>query len=74
MSKEDFDAAILRSNLCPPPPPSPQVCKEDFDAAILRSVAGIEKKRSILRGAEKDCVAKHEVGGWVGGWVSGWPT
>lgn len=30
--------------------------------AILRAVAGIEKKRSILQGMEKDVVAKHEVG------------
>ena len=35
---------------------------EDFDAAILRTVAGIEKKRSILQGEEKAVVARHEVG------------
>ena len=35
---------------------------EDFDRAILRAVAGIEKKRSILVGAEKEVVAKHEAG------------
>lgn len=34
----------------------------DFDAAVLRSVAGIEKKRSILQGVEKSTVAKHEAG------------
>lgn len=28
---------------------------------MLRSVAGIEKKRSILQGMEKDVVARHEV-------------
>lgn len=35
---------------------------EDFDCAILRAVAGIEKKRSILVGAEKAVVARHEAG------------
>lgn len=34
----------------------------DFDAAVLRAVAGIEKKRSVLRGVEKQVVARHEVG------------
>ena len=34
----------------------------DFDQAILRAVAGVEKKRSILQGAEKESVAKHECG------------
>ena len=34
----------------------------DFDAAILRSVAGLEKKRSMLKGEEKAVVARHEVG------------
>lgn len=34
----------------------------DFDNAILRAVAGVEKKRSLLQGVEKDVVAKHEVG------------
>ncbi|CAL5228503.1 g11652 [Coccomyxa viridis] len=34
----------------------------DFDHAILRAVAGIEKKRSILVGVEKQVVAKHEAG------------
>lgn len=34
----------------------------DFDSAILRAVAGIEKKRSVLRGVEKQVVARHEVG------------
>lgn len=38
------------------------VGKEDFDQAILRAVAGIEKKRSVLHGTEKDVVSKHEVG------------
>ena len=33
----------------------------DFDAAVLRSVAGVEKKRSILQGIEKEVVARHEV-------------
>ncbi|KAI8106054.1 hypothetical protein M9435_000604 [Picochlorum sp. BPE23] len=35
---------------------------EDFDSAILRTVAGIEKKRSILQGEERSVVARHEVG------------
>lgn len=35
---------------------------DDFDAAIMRTVAGIEKKRSILQGEEKSVVARHEVG------------
>ena len=34
----------------------------DFDHAILRAVAGIEKKRSILVGVEKEVVARHEAG------------
>uniref|UniRef100_A0A061R7E6 Cell division protease FtsH n=1 Tax=Tetraselmis sp. GSL018 TaxID=582737 RepID=A0A061R7E6_9CHLO len=34
----------------------------EFDNAILRSIAGVEKKRSILMGKEKSVVAKHEVG------------
>ncbi|CAG9464471.1 unnamed protein product [Pedinophyceae sp. YPF-701] len=38
------------------------VTAADFDAAIMRSVAGVEKKRSILRGLEKSVVARHEVG------------
>jgi len=38
------------------------VSAADFDAAIMRSVAGLEKKRSVLRGAEKACVARHELG------------
>ena len=42
---------------------------EEFDQAIMRSVAGIEKKRSILSGVEKDQVAKHEVRGVV--WLVG---
>jgi cell division protease FtsH len=33
-----------------------------FTAAVLRSVAGIERKRSLLFGAEKACVARHEAG------------
>merc|ERR1719399_2760103 len=33
-----------------------------FDTAAERQYAGIEKKRSILRGTEKDTVARHEVG------------
>ncbi|GAX82457.1 hypothetical protein CEUSTIGMA_g9884.t1 [Chlamydomonas eustigma] len=39
-----------------------QVGKSEFDAAVLRTVAGIEKKRSILQGIEKQVVARHEVG------------
>ena len=38
------------------------VGQEQFDAALLRSVAGIEKKRSILQGEEKTVVARHESG------------
>ncbi len=34
----------------------------DFDQAILRAVAGVEKKRSVLQGVEKESVAKHECG------------
>jgi hypothetical protein len=34
---------------------------EEFDVAVLRAVAGIEKKRSILAGLEKEVVARHEV-------------
>lgn len=39
-----------------------EVGLEDFERAILRAVAGIERKRSILVGAEKEVVAKHEAG------------
>jgi len=38
------------------------VGREEFSQAVLRSVAGIEKKRSILQGLEKEVVARHEVG------------
>lgn len=38
------------------------VGREEFSQAVLRSVAGIEKKRSVLQGLEKDVVARHEVG------------
>ncbi|GIM12948.1 hypothetical protein Vretimale_16132, partial [Volvox reticuliferus] len=38
------------------------VGREEFDAAVMRAIAGIEKKRSILQGAEKAVVARHEVG------------
>lgn len=38
------------------------VTKADFEVAIMRNLAGIEKKRSILKGLEKTVVAKHEVG------------
>ena len=34
----------------------------DFGEAIERSIAGIEKKRSILKGTEKSLVAAHEAG------------
>ena len=64
---------MLFSPLHPAPPPHPhfscavpvhtsQVFREHFEAAVLRSVAGIEKKRSILQGVEKTVVARHEVG------------
>lgn len=39
-----------------------EVGREEFDAAVMRAVAGIEKKRSILQGVEKEVVARHEVG------------
>lgn len=39
-----------------------RVAAEDFDAAILRSIAGLEKKRSVLHGEEKKVVARHEAG------------
>ncbi len=39
-----------------------EVGQTDFDQAILRAVAGVEKKRSVLQGAEKESVAKHECG------------
>ena len=45
-----------------PDGPSCGLEAEDFDAAILRAMAGVEKKRSILMGLEKEVVAKHEVG------------
>jgi cell division protease FtsH len=35
---------------------------ESFRGAILRAVAGIERKRSLLFGTEKACVARHEAG------------
>ena len=38
------------------------VTMAEFDAAILRQIAGLEKKRSILRGEEKAVVARHEAG------------
>lgn len=42
---------------------SPQiVSRDDFESAILRSVAGIERKRSLLGSQEKGVVARHEVG------------
>ena len=34
----------------------------EFDAALLRSLAGVEKKRSVLAGSEKRTVAVHEAG------------
>jgi len=39
-----------------------KVLREDFDSAILRAMAGIEKKRSLVKGHERSVVAKHEVG------------
>lgn len=44
-------------------PPQSVVGPEEFDVAVLRAVAGIEKKRSILAGQEKEVVARHEVSG-----------
>lgn len=39
-----------------------EVSAIEFDAAILRAVAGIEKKRNVLQGLEKQVVARHEAG------------
>mmetsp|Transcript_25737 Transcript_25737/g.64732 ORF Transcript_25737/g.64732 Transcript_25737/m.64732 type:complete len:614 (+) Transcript_25737:313-2154(+) len=39
-----------------------KVSLADFDSAVLRTIAGVEKKRSILQGKDKGVVAKHEVG------------
>jgi ATP-dependent Zn protease len=39
-----------------------EVGAEEFDAALLRSIAGIEKKRTILVGSERRTVALHEAG------------
>ncbi|GMH42487.1 hypothetical protein BSKO_10406 [Bryopsis sp. KO-2023] len=39
-----------------------QVTQTEFDSAIMRAVVGIEKKRSLVKGQEKDVVSKHEVG------------
>lgn len=47
------------------------VGKEDFESAVLRTVAGIEKKRSILSAAEKVIVSAHEVGHAVVGTAVG---
>ena len=47
------------------------VGKEDFETAVLRTVAGIEKKRSILSAAEKVIVSAHEVGHAVVGTAVG---
>ena len=38
------------------------VSAASFEAAVLRTVAGLERKRSILFGAERSCVARHEAG------------
>ncbi|PNG99055.1 ATP-dependent zinc metalloprotease FTSH, chloroplastic, partial [Tetrabaena socialis] len=38
------------------------VGRAEFDSAVMRSLAGIEKKRSILQGEEKAVVSRHEVG------------
>ena len=38
-----------------------EVGQADFEQAILRAVAGVEK-RSVLQGAEKESVARHECG------------
>lgn len=42
-----------------------KVTQCEFDAAILRAVVGIEKKRSLVKGLEKDVVSKHEVSSFV---------
>jgi cell division protease FtsH len=39
-----------------------EVGAAEFDAALLRSLAGIEKKRSVLVGSERRTVAFHEAG------------
>ena len=38
------------------------VSYSDFEAAVLRTIAGIEKKRSLLSAREKETVSAHEVG------------
>lgn len=42
-----------------------KVTQGEFEAAILRAVVGIEKKRSLVKGQEKDVVSKHEVSNFV---------
>lgn len=39
-----------------------EVTSADFNAAVLRAIAGIEKKRSLVRGIEKRVIAEHEAG------------
>jgi cell division protease FtsH len=39
-----------------------QLDADAFSAAVLRSVAGLERKRSLLFGAERGVVARHEAG------------
>lgn len=48
-----------------------QVGMEQFESAVLRTVAGIEKKRSLLGAAEKTVVSAHEVGHAVVGTAVG---
>jgi cell division protease FtsH len=47
------------------------VGKEQFESAVLRTVAGIEKKRSLLGPAEKEVVSAHEAGHAVVGTAVG---
>ena len=48
-----------------------EVGEKEFEDAVLRTVAGIEKKRSLLTAAEKVVVSAHEVGHAVVGTAVG---
>ena len=48
-----------------------EVGEKEFEDAVLRTVAGIEKKRSLLTAAEKTVVSAHEAGHAVVGTAVG---
>ena len=48
-----------------------EVGEKEFEDAVLRTVAGIEKKRSLLTAAEKIVVSAHEAGHAVVGTAVG---